>query len=165
VLIDGTAEGISQHVKAQFERGRLMVEKVRDIIYDLGENPDEFCPIAEGDKPWLVRLEALMHDTCNTAEAAAQSIIDEKGQKGIEFFGEEAWAALPVEARATFDVDCSNHTRQLASFQYRRMSKPLLESLLHDFQGEVRSQLGPCMRVELDSECLIRSLAKLLDTG
>ena len=101
MLIDGTAEGISQHVKAQFERGRLMVEKVRDIIYDLGENPDEFCPIAEGDKPWLVRLEALMHDTCNTAEAAAQSIIDEKGQKGIEFFGEEAWAALPVEARAT----------------------------------------------------------------
>ena len=84
-----------------------MVEKVRDIFYDLGENPDEFCPIAEGDKPWLVRLEALMHDTCNTAEAAAQSIIDEKEQKGIEFFGEEAWAALPVEARATFDVDCS----------------------------------------------------------
>ena len=26
VLIDGTAEGISQHVKAQFERGRLMVD-------------------------------------------------------------------------------------------------------------------------------------------
>ena len=85
--------------------------------------------------------------------------------KKASSFGEEAWAALPFEARATFDVDCSNHTRQLASFQYRRMSKPLLESLLHDFQGEVRSQLGPCMRVELDSECLIRSLAKLLDTG
>ena len=56
VLIDGTAEGISQHVKAQFERGGLMVEKVRNILYDLGENPDEFCPIAEGDKPWACSL-------------------------------------------------------------------------------------------------------------
>ena len=141
----------------------MIVEKIRDILRDLGEDPDELCPYAQPDVPPLVRVEALMHDTCATAEAAAKLLMSEKDEMGIEHFGEEAWAAMPEDRRRTFDVDCANHTRQLSGVAFRRRAKKYIEILLSDFRAEAIAGLGFGARIELDVESLVRSLTKLLD--
>ena len=150
-------------MKMLLERGFLIIEKIRDILRDLGDDPDELCPYAQPDVPFMVRVEALMHDTCNTAEAAAKLLISEKNEMGIEHFGEEAWAAMPEERRRTFDVDCGNHTRQLPIVAFRRKAKKYIEPLLGQFRAEAMAGLGFGARIELDVESLVRSLTKLLD--
>jgi len=112
VLIDSTAEGVCAHVKTLFDRGASIIEELRTILTENGYRADEFLPL-KSSAPLLAGLCSLMHDTCATANAAAQRIVETKNAAGIEHYGAEEWAALDPSKRETFDVLCFNHTRYL----------------------------------------------------
>ena len=162
MLVSGTAEGITAHVKALFERGQETVKTLRAIITENGHDADIVLPL-HSEFPLLTRLGGLMHDTCNTANAAAKLIIEAKNEMGILAFGAAEWAALPPEMRETFDAKCFNHTRQLPITAYDRLSKAALHELLERYAAEVRAMMGPSARVELDGPSFMRSFSKLLD--
>jgi len=165
VLVDGTADGIAEHFKQLFERGERIVFELRDILRSLGLDPDEFLPIRLGEGPFIAHMRATMKDTCNTARAASNRIIEEKNLAGIAHFGEEVWEGLPPLLRETFDGDCCNHLRQLPVAEYLRKVGTALQELLKDYADEARKMMGPQTRIELDGQSLLRSCAKMLDIG
>ena len=69
VLIDGTAEGVRECVEIMFKRGQIIVIRLRSLLAAAGHNPDDYIPLVDGGS-LLHKLRALMHDTCNAANAA-----------------------------------------------------------------------------------------------
>ena len=151
VLVDGTAEGVCGHVKTLFDRGAMIVEDLRAILTDNGHDADVYLPF-KSSAPFLTNLQAVMHDTCATANAAARRIIEAKNSAGIAFYGEEAWAALNPSERETFDGLCFNHTRQLPVTAYNRLSKAVLEELLAPYGASIarraRRRVPPSLRLQ-----------------
>jgi len=88
VLVNGTAEGVRDHVETQFKRGQFIVMFLRAWLAKNGYDPDEYIPL-EGGGAKLHKLRAVMHDTCNAANASAQLIIEAKNASGVEHFGAE----------------------------------------------------------------------------
>ena len=48
-----------------------IVKELRSNLIELGHDPDEFLPV-KSDAPFITRLGAIMHDTCNTANRTAR---------------------------------------------------------------------------------------------
>ena len=139
VLIDGTAEGVRECVEIMFKRGQIIVIRLRSLLAAAGHNPDDYIPLVDGGC-LLHMLRALMHDTCNAANAAARAIIAAKVRAGEEHFGAEVWAALPESTRETFDGGYHNHTMQLPWAEYDRMVKEWIKGngLIRDFADRRR---------------------------
>ena len=104
-LIDGTTEGVRGCVETMSKRGQIIVMRLRGLIAAAGHNPDEYNPLA-GAGSLVYKLCALMHGTCNAANAAARAIVAAKVRAGEAQFGVEAWAALPESVRETHDGGC-----------------------------------------------------------
>ena len=136
--------------------------ELRSNLIELGHDADEFLPL-KLDAPFITRLGAIMHDTCNTTNKAARLIIEAENEAGVATFGAAGWASLPPEERETFDGLCANHTRQQPVTAYDRLSAAEMGTLLKSFAKEVRLKMGPTARVELDGPSFLRSIAKLLD--
>ena len=98
VLIDGTAVGVRGCVGTIFKRVQVIVMRLRGLIAAAGHNPGDYTPLVDGG--FLVqKLRALMHGTCNAANAAVRAIVAAKVRAGEAQFGVEAWAASRVGSR------------------------------------------------------------------
>ena len=71
----------------------------------------------------LYKLLAIMHSTCNTANAAARAIVAAKVRASEAHCGVEEWEALPESTRETFGGSCHNRTMQLYMADYDRWVK------------------------------------------
>ena len=106
-LIDGTTEGVRGCVETMSKRGQIIVMRLRGLIAAAGHSPGDYIPLVDGG--CLVhKLCALVHGTCNAANAAARAIVAAKVRAGKAHFGVEAWAPLPKPVRETLYGGCHN---------------------------------------------------------
>ena len=113
-LIDGTTEGVRGCVETMSKRGQIIVMRLRGLIAAAGHSPGDYIPLVDGG--CLVhKLCALVHGTCNAANAAARATVAAKVRagEGEAHFGVDAWAALLESVRETSGSGCHNHTTQL----------------------------------------------------
>ena len=161
LLVGGTAEDMKEHVKYTWHRGQVAVNALRS---DLGELADDLVPLRKGGVRFL-KVMALMHDTCNTANLAAKKLIELKEESGREAIGDEAWDAKPESVTKMLDYLCANHTRNLHVAAFNRRFKKLLEESLGEDFDKASSQGGGATRLEKDGPSLLRSMCKLAHDG
>ncbi len=86
--------------------------------------PDEaelYAPIKHGGVQ-LHKLQAVMHDTCNTANKTARLAYTLRETSGQLFYGYDNWEARAEEDKPWFDFLCGNHTRNLPMDEFNKVS-------------------------------------------
>ncbi len=90
VLPSSTAEETIVHIAETWERGKQVVNMLRDHLGPELENLH--CPVVNGGVA-IHKIFGLMHDTCNTANRVAELMANLRDDRGRKYFGEETWDA------------------------------------------------------------------------
>jgi len=95
LLVGGTAEKVAEHVQSTWERAQAAILMLRE---ELGDKADELVPLRQGGM-LLLKIESVMHDTCNTANAVRPLSQERKGISGRQFYGAEEWESFGPEKK------------------------------------------------------------------
>jgi hypothetical protein len=90
VLPSSTAEETIEHIAATWERGKQVVDMLRNHLGPDLQNVH--CPVVNGGVE-LHKIFGLMHDTCNTANRVAELMATLRDDSGRKYFGEDTWDA------------------------------------------------------------------------
>ena len=123
-----------------------------------------YCPKVDGGV-MLHKLRALMHDTCNAANAAAREIARRKTISGQDYFTKEVWESMDKKYTTTLDFLCGNHTRQLPITAYIRLVDKWLHREVGPTMIEIKQKVNPMLRVETNSCSLRHAMQKQLHRG
>ena len=85
LLSGGTASKVGEHVKVFWERGRVAMSMLREL---LGDAADTYVPLVNGGIT-LSKLCGVMHDTCNSANKIARTVRVLRDESGTALYGEE----------------------------------------------------------------------------
>jgi hypothetical protein len=117
-LLPGSSSAkVAEHVRLTWERGQHLVTLVRA---ELGEQADALVPLTNGGVV-LAKLQGVMHDTCNTANAIARRVKAIRDDSGINLFGVEAWQEMEGDSVGWQDFLCGNHSRNLHFDAFNRL--------------------------------------------
>jgi hypothetical protein len=94
-LVGGTAEKVADHVQSTWERAQAAILMLRA---ELGDKADELVPLGQGGM-LLLKIEAVIHDTCNTANKVRPLLQIKKGISGRQFYGAEEWESFGPEKK------------------------------------------------------------------
>ncbi len=109
LLVGSTAAEIASHIEGAWNVGQRAIALLRE---ELGGEADKLVPLTnEGVQ--LHKLRGIMHDTCATANLAAELIRELREISGKIQFGYDNWESLAKEAQPWFDFLCANHVRNL----------------------------------------------------
>ena len=87
---------------------------------ELGGEADKLVPLTNGGVQ-LHTLRGIMHDTCATANLAAELIGELRDISGQIQFGYDNWESLAKEDKPWFDFLCGNHVRNLPIDEFNRL--------------------------------------------
>ena len=79
---------------------------------ELGDQADALVPLTNGGIV-LAKLQGVMHDTCNTANAIARRVKALRDDSGKHLYGVEEWHAMEGYVVGWQDFLCGNHSRNL----------------------------------------------------
>jgi hypothetical protein len=81
---------VAKHVRLTWERGQHLVALVQA---ELGGQADALVPLKNGVVV-LAKLQGVMHDTCNMANAIARRVKAIRDDSGKDLYGVEVWHAM-----------------------------------------------------------------------
>ncbi len=117
ILPSSTAEETITHIQKTWERGRQVVQMVRDALgHDL---QDILAPLMDGGVR-LHKIFGLMHDTCATANLVAELMAKLRDDVGKEYHGVDVWDGKENKAKPMFDFLCGIHTRNLLTVRFEK---------------------------------------------
>ncbi len=161
LLVGSTAAEIAGHIEAAWDVGQRAIGLLRE---ELGGEADKLVPLRNGSVQ-LHKLRGIMHDTCATANLAAELIGELRELSGQLQFGYDNWENKAKEDKPWFDFLCANHVRNLPIDEFNRLFEqyikinlgPDLDKISHDGNGRTR--------VEASGLLLLRSLCRLTHKG
>ena len=116
-LLTGSSSAmVAEHVRVTWERGQHLLELLR---VELGDMADAFVPLNNGGIV-LAKLQGVMHDTCNVANAIARRMKVLRDASGKHLYGVEEWKSMEEYAVGWEDFLCGNHSRNLHFDAYNR---------------------------------------------
>ena len=125
LLSGGTASKVGEHVKVFWERGRVAMSMLREL---LGDAADTYVPLVNGGIT-LSKLCGVMHDTCNSANKIARTVRVLRDESGTELYGEEEWRRmLGDHEREWLDFLCGNHSRNLHFDAFLRLFQAYIKA-------------------------------------
>ena len=160
-LVGGTAEEITAHIQTTWDRGQAAIVMLRE---ELGEKADDLVPLGQGGV-LLLKLQSVMHDTCNTANAVPALLEARKGVSGEQFFGAAVWNTYGKQEKKLYNYFCGNHTRNLPIDAYNRRFEKWISAELGEQFAAAAAATGPTARLEKCGLSLLRSMIKLVHEG
>ena len=162
ILPSSTAEETIVHIQQTWERGRAVVQMVRDALGP--ELQDILAPQKDGGVR-LHKIFGLMHDTCATANLVAELMARLRDDLGREYHGVDVWDGKDNKAKPMFDFLCGNHTRNLLTVRFEKRHDAFLEEELGEALRAARTASGGRARLECSGTHFLRSLCKLTHKG
>ena len=162
ILPSSTAEETITHIQKTWERGREVVQMVRDALGP--ELQDKLAPQTDGGLR-LHKIFGLMHDTCATANLVAELMAKLRDDQGREYHGGDVWDGKDNKAKPMFDFLCGNHTRNLLTVRFEKRHDAYLEEELGEAMRAARTASGGRARLECSGTHFLRSLCKLTHKG
>jgi hypothetical protein len=107
LLVGSTAVEIASHIEAAWDIGQRAIGLLRE---ELGGEADKLVPLTNGGVQ-LQKLRGIMHDTCATANLAAELIGELREISGQIQYGYEDWENKTKEDTPWFDFLFANHVR------------------------------------------------------
>ena len=161
LLVGSTAAEIAGHIEAAWDVGQQAIGLLRE---ELGGEADKLVPLRNGGVQ-LHKLRGIMHDTCATANLAAELIGELRELSGQLQFGYDNWENKAKEEKPWFDFLCANHVRNLPIDEFNRLFEQYIKINLGPDLDKISRDGNGRTRVEASGLLLLRSLCRLTHKG
>ena len=161
LLVGSTAAEIASHIEGAWDVGQRAIGLLRE---ELGGEADKLVPLTNGGVQ-LHKLRGIMHDTCATANLAAELIGELRDISGQIQFGYDNWESLAKEDKPWFDFLCGNHVRNLPIDEFNRLFEQYIRIHLGPDLAQISRDGNGRTRVEASGLLLLRSMCRLTHKG
>jgi hypothetical protein len=161
LLVGSTAAEIASHIEGAWDVGQQAIAALRA---ELGGEADKLVPLTNGGVQ-LHKLRGVMHDTCATANLAAELIGELRDVSGQINFGYDDWENKAKADKPWFDFLCANHVRNLPIDEFNRLFEAYIKRTLGGELQQISRDGNGRTRVEASGLLLLRSLCRLTHKG
>ena len=161
LLVGSTAAEIASHIEGAWDVGQRAISVLRA---ELGCEADNLVPLTNGGVQ-LHKLRGVMHDTCATANLAAEFIRELRDVSGQLQFGYDEWENKAKADKPWFDFLCANHVRNLPIDEFNRLFEDYIKRTLGVELQQISRDGNGRTRVEASGLLLLRSLCRLTHKG
>jgi hypothetical protein len=161
LLVGSTAAEIASHIEGAWDVGQRAISALRA---ELGGEADKLVPLTNGGLQ-LHKLRGVMHDTCATANLAAELSGELRDVSGQINFGYDDWENTAKADKPWFDFLCANHVRNLPIDEFNRLFEDYIKRTLGEELQQISRDGNGRTRVEASGLLLLRSLCRLTHKG
>jgi hypothetical protein len=159
ILVGSTSQ---DHISQSWSNGQTAVGLLR---YKLEALAGIHVPLLVNGGVLLHKLQAVMHDTCNTANKVARLAKELRDASGQLHFAYDEWERIVAENKPWFDFLCANHARNLPMDELTRLFQIYITNELGDAMKAIQVQSSGRSRVEATGILVLRSLCRLTHIG